>query len=108
MSPTHTHLNSCTPRPGSGKTLAYLIPIAEYIVKNVKIAPTRQLGMNTTAVIIAPTRELAHQITDAAKALLVNTKYGAQVLTSGMAARDISATLRKRCGMLLDVQSSSD
>ena len=59
--------------------------------------------MHTTAVIIAPTRELAHQITDAAKSLLVNTKYGAQVLTSGMAARDISATLRKRCGQSVAV-----
>lgn len=48
---------------GSGKTLAFGIPILEHYLQNAPSADTEKKGDHApTALIMAPTRELAHQI----------------------------------------------
>ena len=66
-------------RTGTGKTLAFLLPTIESIVRNSNNRKTNEIG----AVIISPTRELATQIGYQAYALLkfhedlsVQTMYG--------------------------------
>jgi ATP-dependent RNA helicase DDX31/DBP7 len=54
---------------GSGKTLAYLLPIVQDLLPLSSLSYIdRSIG--TLAVIIAPTRELAKQISDVVDALL--------------------------------------
>jgi len=68
---------------GSGKTLSYLIPIAQHLMQNVKLSNHRE-GSGVSAVVVSPTRELAQQIFDEASTLLAGSKYGVRLLTSGM------------------------
>jgi superfamily II DNA/RNA helicase len=57
---------------GSGKTLAFLIPIVHRLATKAT-RPTREEG--TRAVGLAPTRELAVQITDVLSSLLRRFHY---------------------------------
>ena len=52
---------------GSGKTLAFGIPIYEHFLKTRQarsVVYEEEPGVNPTALIISPTRELAHQLTN--------------------------------------------
>jgi superfamily II DNA/RNA helicase len=78
------------PRAGSGKTLAYLIPVAARLMQMVPLGARSFKPVNTLpifSVIVAPTRELARQIFDEASMLLKDTGYAARLLTSGMDER---------------------
>jgi len=44
-------------RTGTGKTLAFLLPLEELIKKNAEADPTKNNGIQ--AIILEPTRELA-------------------------------------------------
>jgi ATP-dependent RNA helicase DDX52/ROK1 len=54
---------------GSGKTLAFLIPVINAILRD----DTRIRDDRVQAIVLAPTRELAHQIVNEGKKLLLNT-----------------------------------
>jgi ATP-dependent RNA helicase DDX24/MAK5 len=69
---------------GSGKTLAFAIPIVEKWLENQEEEATENKG--PLALILSPTRELAHQLTDHIKALcqgLPNSPYVCSV-TGGL------------------------
>ena len=70
---------------GSGKTLAYLLPILSRLGGTTKVGPQR-----LRAVVAVPTRELAHQVTAEATALLAPGKKRRGV---GGAAADASARI---------------
>lgn len=53
-------------KTGTGKTLAFLLPVVEAVAK----MPRNERG-GFSALFISPTRELAQQITDEAKQVLV-------------------------------------
>ena len=79
-------------RTGTGKTLAFLIPAVERILRN----PTFVAGKNVGCLVIVPTRELAIQIGDEAEKLLlhhsglfVQVMYGGKKLV-----RDINSLNR--------------
>eukprot|EP00985_Skeletonema_marinoi_P011010 scaffold5184_cov155-Skeletonema_marinoi.AAC.2 len=75
-------------RTGTGKTLAFLIPIVERILQN----PTFLHGKDVSCLVIAPTRELAIQIGDEAETLLSHLDLSVQVMYGGTKmARDINA-----------------
>nr|XP_027201351.1 ATP-dependent RNA helicase HAS1-like [Dermatophagoides pteronyssinus] len=57
-------------RTGSGKTIAYLVPIVS-LLYNLRVKPS----FGTVALVIAPTRELALQIFDVAKLLTQNFTF---------------------------------
>eukprot|EP00929_Paragymnodinium_shiwhaense_P051495 TRINITY_DN25906_c0_g1_i1.p1 TRINITY_DN25906_c0_g1~~TRINITY_DN25906_c0_g1_i1.p1 ORF type:complete len:596 (+),score=67.42 TRINITY_DN25906_c0_g1_i1:55-1842(+) len=63
---------------GTGKTLAFLIPAVEAMVKN------QPEGKGVATVVIAPTRELAIQIGQEAEKLLEHHGVGVVVLTGGV------------------------
>eukprot|EP00588_Corethron_pennatum_P010927 CAMPEP_0194266580 /NCGR_PEP_ID=MMETSP0169-20130528/1441_1 /TAXON_ID=218684 /ORGANISM="Corethron pennatum, Strain L29A3" /LENGTH=691 /DNA_ID=CAMNT_0039007299 /DNA_START=68 /DNA_END=2143 /DNA_ORIENTATION=+ len=64
---------------GSGKTLAYLLPIFEMLARRERPLAHRQVG----AVAILPTRELAAQVCDVARALAARIGAAAPVLLVG-------------------------
>lgn len=57
-------------RTGTGKTLAFLVPIVEHLVET----PSAGVGGGIYALVLSPTRELASQIYEEAKA---TTRYAA-------------------------------
>jgi ATP-dependent RNA helicase MSS116 len=85
-------------RTGTGKTLAFLVPVVERILSN----PTYLPGKTISCLVIAPTRELAIQIgQEAEKLLLHHSDLSVQVMYGGVAiARDINA-LNKRLPSIL-------
>ncbi len=61
-------------KTGTGKTLAFLIPAIQNLIK----APQMPPQSKTSILVLSPTRELAMQIADAATGI-VNTLQGAKV-----------------------------
>lgn len=100
---------------GSGKTLAFGIPIVEKWL--VKMADAQTAGKKqSTALILSPTRELAHQIADHLKALcagLTTSPYICSV-TGGLAVQKQQRQLEKADiiigtpGRLWEVMSTSN
>ncbi|KAI4689055.1 hypothetical protein J4E81_007772 [Alternaria sp. BMP 2799] len=66
---------------GSGKTIAFLIPIIDSLLAEGKIADTKE---GPRAVILAPTRELAAQIVNEARKLAKGTAVKATLMRKGM------------------------
>ena len=73
------HLLSIAPT-GSGKTLAFLIPTINSILRDKRDIRDE----HTQAIVLAPTRELAHQIVDEGKKLLQNTGIRITLMRKGM------------------------
>lgn len=85
-------------RTGTGKTLAFLVPVVERILSN----PTYLPGKTVSCLVVVPTRELAIQIGDEAQKLLkhhsdlsVHVMYGGTKM-----ARDMNV-LNKRLPAIL-------
>ena len=85
-------------RTGTGKTLAFLVPVVERILSNPKFFPGKAIG----CLVIAPTRELAIQIGhEAEKLLLHHSDLSVQVMYGGVTiARDVNV-LNKRLPSIL-------
>ena len=75
---------------GTGKTAAFVIPILERFYKQ-KIKP----GQNISCVVLAPTRELAIQITDSFKEIGKHTKYSFLCIHGGTDGDAQQEKLRK-------------
>ncbi|KAJ3030016.1 UNVERIFIED_CONTAM: ATP-dependent DNA/RNA helicase [Siphonaria sp. JEL0065] len=75
-------------RTGSGKTLAYLLPVVHKILLAKESDPTTKA---TRALIIVPTRELAHQVSRTMKELCVYVKES--VRTVNIATTDGSLSI---------------
>ncbi|RYP55134.1 hypothetical protein DL768_000253 [Monosporascus sp. mg162] len=81
---------------GSGKTLAFAIPIVEKWLELVEDEPQKE-SKGTLALILSPTRELAHQLTDHIKNLcagLPNSPYVCSV-TGGLSVQKQQRQLAK-------------
>ncbi|KAG8849889.1 ATP-dependent DNA/RNA helicase, partial [Serendipita sp. 405] len=59
----------CRARTGSGKTVAYCVPVLERVLTGRKAAKTDAERQCTRAAILVPTRELAEQVTHQIKRL---------------------------------------
>ncbi|KAI4648642.1 uncharacterized protein J4E78_008705 [Alternaria triticimaculans] len=70
---------------GSGKTIAFLIPIIDSLLAEGKIQDTKE---GPRAVILAPTRELAAQIVNEARKLAKGTAVKATLMRKGMRVVD--------------------
>ena len=86
-------------RTGTGKTLAFLIPIVERIISNPIYLP----GKSISCLIMAPTRELAIQIGDEAEKLLLHhSDLSVQVMYGGTKmSRDMHALNRRLPSILI-------
>lgn len=79
-------------RTGTGKTLAFLIPMVQNILSREPILADRNhrayaRADDTQALIISPTRELAEQIAEAARRLVTNTKIQVRTAVGGTQKR---------------------
>ncbi|GLQ30796.1 DEAD/DEAH box helicase [Litoribrevibacter albus] len=72
-----------TASTGSGKTLAYLVPLAQKILNSYEWLEQPKKGQRVQALIVAPTRELASQITDVCDQLLEHTELTVCGLVGG-------------------------
>ncbi|CAH1396753.1 unnamed protein product [Nezara viridula] len=68
---------------GCGKTLAYLIPVIQQILKWKEKSPSDRSPNTPLAVVISPSRELAGQIGYAAKELSHHLPFSSHVLIGG-------------------------
>lgn len=69
---------------GSGKTLAFLIPVLNAVKRVKSRDKTEQRQRAVRAVILAPTKELASQITNEGRKLAMNTGVQVTMLRKGM------------------------
>jgi ATP-dependent RNA helicase RhlE len=72
---------------GSGKTAAFLLPIIERLLKSP--------GKGSRVLIVTPTRELAAQIVDHAKALAKHTRIRSAAIYGGVGMKPQEDALRK-------------
>lgn len=70
-------------RTGTGKTLAFLMPIVQRMLRDPEIESQRPTIGDTRALIISPTRELAEQIADEARKLVHGTRLQVQTAVGG-------------------------
>ncbi|KAM3576275.1 hypothetical protein VYU27_001807 [Nannochloropsis oceanica] len=96
LSPCRPNALLCS-ETGSGKTLAYLLPILQHL-QSITPRPTRTEG--TRAIIVAPTRELCHQICDVLSLLVRAFIWVVPGLVSGGEKRK-SEKARLRKGVMV-------
>ena len=63
---------------GSGKSVAYLLPVLQYLKETESKRPTSKLPISPRALVLAPTHELSRQLSSMAKSLLHFTKLRVQ------------------------------
>jgi ATP-dependent RNA helicase RhlE len=80
-----------TAQTGTGKTLAFLLPIIEKLLKSRAAGEARALR----ALVLSPTRELAIQIHDSFGLIAVNTGLKAAIVVGGMSEQTQLNALRR-------------
>src|SRR6202142_805093 len=83
-----------TAQTGTGKTLAFVLPLLESLIKQPPVA-----GVN--ALILSPTRELALQIGEAFALLAAGTGLRAAVVVGGMSEHQQLVAIRKGAHVLI-------
>ena len=98
-------------KTGSGKTLAFLLPILHLIYQEIKENTAPQIK----ALVLAPTRELVHQIFEEANYFLRDISISSIPIYGGVPMDKQKEALKKKCdilvatpGRLLDFLSSKD
>jgi ATP-dependent RNA helicase DDX55/SPB4 len=88
---------------GSGKTLCFLVPILQFLIKN-----RHDIGTKIASIIIAPTRELAEQITKVLDLFLNNindhyqTRLSSQLIIGGSSVEfDLSKTQKNGANVIV-------
>jgi ATP-dependent RNA helicase RhlE len=90
-----------TARTGTGKTLAFLLPVIERMLKNSGIAPKSGGVQPIRVLILSPTRELAIQISDAFTKLSLNTGLRAAVAVGGLSEQTQLNAIRRGVQVLI-------
>lgn len=94
-------------RTGTGKTLAFLIPVLQNIIKmDPKLEKRRErynaMSMDIRAIIISPTRELAEQIAREAEKVTKNTGVVVQTAVGGSSKQmGLQKLRREGCHILI-------
>jgi len=81
---------------GTGKTAAFLLPIIDRFLKN-----PRPLRGSARALVIAPTRELAEQIHDAARAYTRGMKFRSATVYGGVGMSPQTTNLRRGADLIV-------
>ncbi len=82
-----------TAQTGTGKTLAFVLPLLESLIKNP--------GQGIQAIILSPTRELAIQIDETFRKLAAGTGIYAAVVVGGLSERPQLNAIRKGAQVLI-------
>src|SRR3954471_20430431 len=82
-----------TAQTGTGKTLAFLIPLIEML--------NREPGQKTTALVLLPTRELAMQVHEVYERLRTKTMHKAALIIGGVSEQTQIRSLRSGAGLVI-------
>ncbi|KAA8497319.1 DEAD-box ATP-dependent RNA helicase 31 [Porphyridium purpureum] len=85
-------------RTGTGKTIAFMLPVIETLVEHPRIGPDR---VSIRALILSPTRELAYQIEAEAKKLLTFHNLTTACFVGGVGINKDIARLKSRVDILV-------
>ncbi len=83
---------------GTGKTLAYLLPIFDQMVRHFG---SKRPKKGPYALVLAPTRELAQQITESANVIAETTKFRTLTIIGGKKYATQIDKLQKGCDILI-------
>lgn len=81
----------CSAETGSGKTLAFLLPLLSSLLERRRGCHVQTLSGTPQVVVLAPSRELAMQITDVAQQLSAQSDIQVNLLSNRKEARKLSA-----------------
>ncbi len=85
LAPNSSNIDLLTIAPtGSGKTLAFLIPLISHLVYEHHHSTTSNASRHTSALIVAPTKELVSQIVNEGRKLCRNTGVSIAAMRKGM------------------------
>lgn len=90
---------------GSGKTLAFLIPLIHELLSARRSDNEGDNAAGTKAIILAPTKELAHQITNEGRKLAANTGIKFTCVRKGMRLEQNDQTDRTEDNLVPAVKS---
>ena len=90
-----------TAQTGTGKTLAFLLPVIERLLKDAGVEPKSGRVAPIRALILSPTRELAIQISDAFTKLSLNTPLRAAVAVGGLSEQTQLNAIRRGVQLLI-------
>jgi ATP-dependent RNA helicase RhlE len=90
-----------TAQTGTGKTLAFLLPVLERLLKGSDSEPRARGVAPVRALVLSPTRELAIQISDAFTKLSVNTGLRAAVVVGGLSEHTQLNAMRRGAQLLI-------
>ncbi|GLE03115.1 hypothetical protein PINS_up011994 [Pythium insidiosum] len=102
----------CTAQTGTGKTLAYMVPVVEQLHRNeeaLKTAqrlagkenPTPPLPSRPEVLVLLPSRELALQVGDVSKRLAHSAKFASCTVTSGVPKSVQQRSLARRLDVVI-------
>ncbi|KAJ0396846.1 hypothetical protein P43SY_001793 [Pythium insidiosum] len=102
----------CTAQTGTGKTLAYLVPIVEQLHRNEEAMKTAQklagvqdpappLPSRPEVLVLLPSRELALQVGDVTKRLAHSAKFASCTVTSGVPKSIQQRSLARRLDVVI-------
>lgn len=87
-----------TAQTGTGKTLAFLLPIME---KLLTAAPAHEKRPSIRALVLSPTRELAIQIADTFNKLAVDTNLRSAIVVGGLSEQTQLNAIRRGVHMVI-------
>jgi ATP-dependent RNA helicase RhlE len=90
-----------TAQTGTGKTLAFLLPIIERLLNGSRAEAKAGGTMAIRALVLSPTRELAIQISDAFTKLSLNTGLRAAVAVGGLSEKTQLNAIRQGAQLLI-------
>lgn len=85
---------------GTGKTLSYLLPIISKLHSPAS-STNSDSGNGVRAIIVAPTRELAHQINNECQKLALGRKWRIVLLSKATASTLSNKSIRDKVGTCL-------
>jgi ATP-dependent RNA helicase RhlE len=90
-----------TAQTGTGKTLAFLLPIMDRLLKSAHPETNGTSRPKIRAVVLSPTRELAIQIAEAFAKLSVNTGLRATVVVGGLSEQTQLNSIRRGSHLII-------
>src|SRR4051794_25402178 len=91
-----------TAQTGTGKTLAFLLPIVESLLKNnPSDTPQRSNQQAIRALVLSPTRELAIQIAETFAKLASNTALRAAIVVGGLSEQTQLNAIRRGAQLVI-------
>jgi ATP-dependent RNA helicase RhlE len=90
-----------TAQTGTGKTLAFLLPIVESLLKNSPAVTERPSQQTIRALVLSPTRELAIQIADTFSKLASSTPLRSAVVVGGLSEQTQLNAIRRGAQLVI-------